>query len=435
MSHWNRRQWLRATGAAAATAFVLPRFAKAASQAVVRETKVISYQSDLYHGWPTLARCQSGRLLLSYSGGRESHVCPFGRVEMMQSDDGGKSWTWPRVLLDTAIDDRDSGVLETAKGSILVTTFTSLAYESILAKAEQNSAPEKNPWPLPPERLEAWRAAHRRLTPEQRKPALGVWMLRSTDSGVSWSVPYRCQVNSPHGPIQLGDGRLLYAGKALWESSLEQVAGQTGVCESTDDGVTWRWLADLPVRPGDEHTNYHELHAVECADGQIVLHIRNHNPANGGETLQCESSDGGKSWSVPHPIGVWGLPSHLLRLKNGQLLMTYGHRRPPFGNQSRVSIDHGRTWSEPLIISGDGAGQDLGYPSTVELDDGSLVSVWYEALAELTVRRTASSYLDLRRDVRRCYSLDFSNGLLESPLSLPLTCGELLLPEGNSQAP
>ncbi len=102
MSHWNRRQWLRATGAAAAVMLVAPRTARAGERAVVRETKVISCQPDLYHGWPTLARGRSGRLLLSYSGGRESHVCPFGRVELLQSDDGGKSWTWPRVILDTA---------------------------------------------------------------------------------------------------------------------------------------------------------------------------------------------------------------------------------------------------------------------------------------------------------------------------------------------
>ncbi len=84
---------------------------------------------------------------------------------------------------------------------------------------------------------------------------------------------------------------------------------------------------------------------------------------------------------MPHSIGVWGLPSHLLRLKDGRLLMTYGHRRTPFGNQARVSADHGRTWSEPLVISADGASGDLGYPSTVQIDDGSLLTVWYELLA------------------------------------------------------
>ncbi len=60
--------------------------------------------------------------------------------------------------------------------------------------------------------------------------------------------------------------------------------------------------------------------------------------------------------------------------------MTYGHRRAPLGNQARLSEDHGRTWSGPIIISDDGMSSDLGYPSTVELDDGTLLSVWYERL-------------------------------------------------------
>ena len=115
------------------------------------------------------------------------------------------------------------------------------------------------------------------------------------------------------------------------------------------------------------------------------MQILNHNPKNNRETLQTESKDGGNTWSEPHSIGVWGLPSHLLRLKDGRLLMSYGHRRKPYGNQARVSDDHGKTWSEPITISGDGAGHDLGYPSTVQVDDGSLVTVWYEKFAGSTL--------------------------------------------------
>jgi len=370
MTRWNRRQILGAGGALAAWAAAGGRRFPAAPPP---EITVISHQPELYHGWPTLARRRNGQLLLAFSGGREGHVCPFGRVELMQSDDGGKTWGWPRVLMDTLIDDRDAGVLETARGTLLVTTFTSLAYEPILARAEKAAAGEGGGWPA--ERLKRWQAAHRRLPDEARRQQLGVWMLRSTDGGVSWSAPYRGLVNSPHGPIQLADSRLLYPGKELWDGER-----RTGVCESADDGQSWRWLADLPVRPGDDPRQYHELHAVEAADARIVLQVRNHNKANAGETLQSESTDGGRTWTVPHPIGVWGLPSHLLRLKDGRLLMTYGHRRKPFGNQARTSGDGGRTWSDPVTISDDGAGGDLGYPSTAQLDDGSLVTVWYEVM-------------------------------------------------------
>jgi hypothetical protein len=117
---------------------------------------------------------------------------------------------------------------------------------------------------------------------------------------------------------------------------------------------------------------------VEAANGHLIVHIRNHNAENKNETLQTVSTDGGKTWSRPAPIGVWGLPSHLLRMGNGNLVMTYGYRRQPFGNQARVSFNHGRTWSAPVAVSADGLNGDLGYPSTVEVTPGELFTLWYE---------------------------------------------------------
>ncbi len=350
--------------------------ATAATSAKVHDTRVISKTPEFYCGWPTLTRRRNGQLIVVWSGGREQHVCPFGRVDMMRSDDNGESWTWPRTLLDGPIDDRDAGVLETAKGSLLVTTFTSLAYESYeLNKALEKSPGEAGAWPS--ERLERWLSVHRRLTEQQRQQELGQWMIRSTDGGITWSKRYPTIVNSPHGPIQLSDGRLLYAGKQLWTDDKA-----VGVCQSDDDGQSWHFLAQIPARAGDDPKDYHELHAVETDDGRILVQIRNHNQANKGETLQCESSDGGTSWTRPHSIGVWGLPSFLTRLRDGRILMSYGHRRPPFGNQARISDDGGRSWSEAMIISADGVGGDLGYPSTVQIDDGTLITVWYEKLNE-----------------------------------------------------
>lgn len=343
------------------------------AEAEVISHQVISQSPNLYCGWPTLTRRANGELILVFSGGREEHVCPFGRVDMMSSRDNGETWSWPRTIHDSAIDDRDAGILETRQGTLLVTTFSSLAYESILEKANKEHSEGKSSWSS--EKLDRWNTAHTRLSDSQRQAELGQWMLRSTDGGLSWSQRYRCPVNSPHGPIQLHDGSLLYAGIQLWDDPRG-----VGVCISEDDGLTWKWKSDLPIRAGDDSRNYHELHTVQCNSGKIILHIRNHNSNQSRETLQSESNDGGKTWSEPHAIGVWGLPSFLLRLKSGRILMSYGYRRKPFGNQARYSDDEGSTWSAPLTLSDDGIGGDLGYPSTVELDDGSLLSIWYERL-------------------------------------------------------
>jgi len=378
-----RRRFLQtASGFSVALMAGLPQRALAAPTAKIIETKVISQQPEYYHGWPTIARRANGELWVTWSGGRESHVCPFGQVHAMTSRDEGATWTWPRVLLDSAIDDRDSGVLETAKGTLIVTTFTSLAYEPYLKKASSFAELTAKGWVtkgMTPEQFARWKAAHARLSDEERSSDLGEWLIRSTDGGKTWSSRLPTMVNSPHGPIQLRDGRLLYAGKQLWTGDKK-----IGVCESLDDGLTWRWLAVIPTRKDDDVIRgYHELHAVEAADGTLIAQIRNQGKnLNSGETLQSESRDGGKTWSEPHPIGVWGLPSHLLKLRDGRLLMTYGYRRAPYGNQARLSTDNGQTWSEPMTISGDGKGGDLGYPSTVELADGSLLTVWYESMKE-----------------------------------------------------
>ena len=95
----------------------------------ILESRVICKQPGRYIGWPTIARRADGELLVSFSGDREAHVCPFGKTQMVRSRDGGKTWTKPETTNNTPLDDRDSGVLVTRKGTILVTWFTSLAFE------------------------------------------------------------------------------------------------------------------------------------------------------------------------------------------------------------------------------------------------------------------------------------------------------------------
>lgn len=355
----------------AAASSLATRAAAAPPAFAVESIRTISLQHDRYHGWPTLIRSSNGELLVVCSGGRESHVCPFGRVELIRSYDDGNTWTYARTILDSPTDDRDAGIVETADGTLLVTTFTSLAYEPILNRAIESASSEKPR--MSADQLAKWRATHSRIPEGQHKDHLGCWMIRSEDHGQNWSPAYRTPVNSPHGPINLRDGRLLYAGVELWTDER-----RVGVSTSSDDGKTWTWLSAIPTRKGDDHRAYHELHAVETATGRIVVHIRNHNKPNAGETLQTYSDDGGQTWVEPYSIGVWGLPSHLLKLSDDRILMSYGHRRAPLGNQARISDDNGQTWSEPIIFYGDATSGDLGYPSTVELNPGHLVTVWYE---------------------------------------------------------
>jgi len=132
-----RRRFVQAAGSLTVAALAgLPRHGFAAPSARIIDTKVISQEPQYYHGWPTIARRQDGTLLVVCSGGRQKHVCPFGRVELIVSRDDGAKWSWPRTILDTDLDDRDAGVLETQKGTLIVTTFTSLYYEQFIKAVE-----------------------------------------------------------------------------------------------------------------------------------------------------------------------------------------------------------------------------------------------------------------------------------------------------------
>jgi hypothetical protein len=343
-----------------------------------------------YASAPTLTKTQNGELMAVYSGGRKHHVCPFGQVHLITSRDEGKTWTWPRVLIDGAIDDRDAGILQTRNGTLIVNWFTSFAWEWVM---DNGSSVYHGGKPIKLTEVEAaeWERRRARLTDEVRLRELGAWSIRSTDGGASWSPKVPTQTGSPHGPCELSDGRLLYVGKKTAQNMVEAEAAQTpsqgsvggpyaqtvGASESTDDGKSWQLIGEIHPMPGHDIKEYHELHAVEAADGTIIAHIRNHNKLNQYEVLQTESRDGGRTWSIPHLIGIWGYPPFLIKASDGRLISSLSHRREPHGNFITISEDNGKSWAETLRINTD-SWSDFGYPSTVELSPGRFLSLWYD---------------------------------------------------------
>lgn len=313
-----------------------------------------------YHGWPTVMCTAEGRLIAVCSGNRKKHVCPYGRVWMYISEDAGKSWKGPKELSSGPLDDRDAGITQAADGSILINYFTSTAFifqAKKLDKELKEFAEKIN--------LSTLRKDH------------GFWMRRSTDGGKSWSKKYRTPVYSPHGPTLMTDGTLFFPGQRKGCASGQMTSTQEFCAAfSNDNGVSWQVKSIIPMPAGHDIRTIFEIHGIEAPDGTLVVQYRN-NYNDLDETWQCESADGGETWSTPHSI-CKGFPSHLQKFGQDKVIMTYGIRTVPYGIRARISKDSCKTWSEEIVISDDGTCWDLGYPSTVEMPDKSLFTLWYE---------------------------------------------------------
>ena len=127
----------------------------------------------------------------------------------------------------------------------------------------------------------------------------------------------------------------------------------------------------------------HEPHAVETDDGRIIAQIRYEwpgRPDSPHESIQTESADGGRTWTEPRSVGLDGFPPHLLRLSDGRLLSSYGRRMGEIGEYACLSDDQGRTWDveNEIKLAGHWSA-DIGYPSSVELPDGKILTVYYQS--------------------------------------------------------
>ena len=332
---------------------------KSSDIATIIETKVICKEKDRYIGWPTITKTSNGELLAVFSGNRDGHVCPFGITQMIKSSDNGKTWSTPETINNTPLDDRDAGILETRKGTWLVNWFTSMAFDNDRSYVQHPS----------------WKRHREKLSDETINRWLGNWTRRSLDKGKTWEAPVRQLVSAPHGPIELKDGRLLYVGTA-------NVNGEKklAVEESKDDGIHWKLLSTINIPENEKIAPYSEPHVVEMPDGKLVAMFR-YNPDNKMKSFlrQSESFDGGKTWTTTHKTNIWGYPPHLLLLKNGWLLVTYGVRKIPYGERACISKDGGETWDieNEIILSMSNSG-DLGYPASVQLEDGSILTIHYQ---------------------------------------------------------
>lgn len=332
-----------------------------------------------YFGWPSVERLADGKLIVASSGLRSEHICPWGKTVLNTSDDDGATWSEPRVIHDSPIDDRDAGLLDLGDGNVLV-TWASVDNRLQLLDATIKQAFIDH---VGQEEVDSWTPTLEALPVEEAEAFIGSWAMHSTDRGATWGEKVKVPVYTPHGPIKLRNGDLMYLGNRF-ETDRDQLDDSPAVAaRSTDDGLTWTVLGTVPkshgLRPGQQG----EPDVLELPSGKLIGMIRvggqmGKSGVPNFSMMQTESVDGGESWSLPTALDFHGSPPHVIQHSSGALILTYGYRLVPFGQRVAISNDEGQTWDSDWILRDDGPDWDLGYPSTVEMPDSSLFSVYYQ---------------------------------------------------------
>ena len=308
--------------------------------------------------FPGIAKLPDGRLAVVFREGAE-HVCPYGRICMTLSRDGGRNWSAPFSIWDTESDERDPSIHTLPDGRILV---THMAWKSWM-RSPQTIA--KYPGP-------AAYAGNGKGFPWNYSQ-----YMFSSDNGRTWT---RKVVNafSPHGPA--------YKEGFFYQPAIRRSRGKRQIYMyriNADASKVERLGLILETSDGDNRIvpACEEPHTAVLPDGTLLTAVR--FDCDGLMRLS-RSSDDGKTWSAPVTTPVKGFPQHLLVLRDGRLLATYGYRYYPYGIRACISRDGGKTWdtAKEMILRDNGLNGDLGYPVSIELEDGRVMTVYYHITRE-----------------------------------------------------
>ena len=286
--------------------------------------------------WPVIDKLHNGHLGV-VTRDSDFHVGERGRLIFVHSPDGGESWSHSIVISQEGSDNRNPAFGVTSKGTLLASFIKQVNYTE-----GQYDVVKAQPTPL--------------------------YVSRSDDHGLTWTTDAanvdggELIVSSPFGKmIPRADGSVMmtyYVDATVYHIT------------SHDDGLTWS--APTMICDG----GFNETALCDLGGGSILAVMRSDGE---GSLSQVRSEDDGATWSEPEQLtGPTEHPGDVIRLADGRLLLTYGRRTTPFGILGLVSRDDGRTWDTDnrLLLVAD-SGNDQGYPSNIQRDDGAIVTVYY----------------------------------------------------------
>lgn len=304
--------------------------------------------------FPVLLRLKTGRLLVVYRWGA-SHINVKGQLAVSWSDDNGNTWSTPMQVTSGADDHRNPAMVELPSGEILLAYCIMDGYDATGKK---------------------FRPSINGIDPRTSKP---LWIIRSHDHGATWAAPEelkgtdalfkRDEMLNVFGKMSLtGDGGILLS---LYSTPRDHHTTFELVYRSNDAGHTWNMLSTIAK-------DVNETGILALPGNHVLAALRTNKEQ---EILMARSADGGKTWDTPTQVTQpMEHPGDLIRLKNGDILLTFGERNAPRGAVAILSHDNGKTWDPKtrMVLADDAPIVDCGYPSSVQLPDGRIVTVYYK---------------------------------------------------------
>jgi sialidase-1 len=304
--------------------------------------------------FPVLIRLHTGRLIVVYRYGAP-HISVKGELAVSWSDDDGKTWSSPAIAASGKDDHRNPAMVELPDGDILVSYCIMDGYDTT-GRRFRSSVDGKDPRTIRP-----------------------LWTVRSHDHGATWGAPQEMKGTQPlvqrgemlnaYGKMAvMHDGSVLMSVYGSWmghHSSFEHIF------RSTDSGRTWSLFSTVA-----EQVN--ETGILALPDHHVLAAMRTNKEQ---ELVTSLSDDGGKTWDTPTPVTKPNEhPGDLIQLQNGDVLLTFGERNAPRGASAILSHDGGKSWDQNtrMVLADDAPLYDCGYPSSVQLPDGRIVTVYYK---------------------------------------------------------
>jgi hypothetical protein len=303
---------------------------------------------DKVCAWPNLTLLPNGDLVVMIYN-QPSHLLQPGDVECWGSEDSGVTWRKRGVPgpRETEVNARGNVAAGVAGNGDLVVLVSG--------------------WSGP-------------FEGRNRGSVLPVWISRSSDGGRTWMIDRESFPKLPTGVDGVPYGDIVPGRDGALRAALYRGNG-TFVFKSSDHGQTW---TEPVLLDGGESMN--ETAIFHLGEGNWLAAARYE-----GLTLYS-SADDGETWQKQGAVtGPQQHPGDLIRLRDGRLLLSNGNRA--FGNvpQDRVksdsrgidvrfSDDEGRTWGNPYRVAD--FERDGGYPSSVQLADGRILTVYYARVVE-----------------------------------------------------